>query len=146
MFLEISQNAQENTCTRVSFLIKLQAEAYNFIKKGVWYRYFPVNFVKFLRTTFLQNTFGWLLLNTYIGQNIKTINSKKLDGLLEKMVLLISDHVSIKMTFMAWTKWFNKKKHSTPMKVDIKMIPWIHLKRHQHKVKSEITSIKIIPH
>ena len=25
VFLEISQNSQENTCTRVSFLIKLQA-------------------------------------------------------------------------------------------------------------------------
>ena len=25
LFLEISQNSQENTCTRVSFLIKLQA-------------------------------------------------------------------------------------------------------------------------
>ena len=29
VFLEISQNSQENTCARVSFLIKLQA-AYNF--------------------------------------------------------------------------------------------------------------------
>ena len=27
MFLKISQNSQENTCGRVSFLIKLQAEA-----------------------------------------------------------------------------------------------------------------------
>ena len=33
MFLEISQNSQENICARVSFLIKLQAEACNFIKK-----------------------------------------------------------------------------------------------------------------
>ena len=36
VFLEISQNSQENTCARVSFLIK--------------------SFVKFLRTPFLQNT------------------------------------------------------------------------------------------
>ena len=34
MFLEISQNSQENTCIRVSFLIKLQASACNFIKKS----------------------------------------------------------------------------------------------------------------
>ena len=27
VFLEISQNSQENTCDKVSFLIKLQAEA-----------------------------------------------------------------------------------------------------------------------
>ena len=31
MFLQISQNSQENTCSRVSFLIKLQV--CNFIKK-----------------------------------------------------------------------------------------------------------------
>ena len=28
LFLEISQNSQENTCTRVSFLIKLKAEIF----------------------------------------------------------------------------------------------------------------------
>ena len=30
-------------------------------KKGLWHRGFPVNFVKFLRTPFLQNTSGELL-------------------------------------------------------------------------------------
>ena len=30
MFLEISQNLQENSCARVSFLIKLQASDCNF--------------------------------------------------------------------------------------------------------------------
>ena len=34
LFLEISQNSQENTCPRVSFLIKLQASAHICIKKG----------------------------------------------------------------------------------------------------------------
>ena len=29
MFLEISQNSQENTCARASFLIKLQAEVFS---------------------------------------------------------------------------------------------------------------------
>ena len=33
----------------------------NFIKKTLQYRCFPVNFEKFLRTPFLQNTFGRLL-------------------------------------------------------------------------------------
>ena len=33
VFLEVSQNSQENTCARVSFLIKLQVEACYFIKK-----------------------------------------------------------------------------------------------------------------
>ena len=40
VFLEISQNSQENTCARVSFLIKLH-----------WR--FPVNFTKFLKKNVL---------------------------------------------------------------------------------------------
>ena len=45
MFLEISQNSQGNTCTRLSFLIKLQAGA--FIKKE----------------TLAQGVFLWILQN-----------------------------------------------------------------------------------
>ena len=33
LFLEILQNLQENNCARVSFLMKLQVKANNFIKK-----------------------------------------------------------------------------------------------------------------
>ena len=33
VFSEISQSSQENTSAKVSFLIKLQAEAWNFVKK-----------------------------------------------------------------------------------------------------------------
>ena len=60
MFLEISQNSQENTCARISLLIKLQAST--LFKKSLWHRCFPVNFSKFLRTPFLQNTSRRLLL------------------------------------------------------------------------------------
>ena len=51
-----------NTCARDSFLIKLQARPATLLKKRLWYRCFPVNFEKFLRTPFLQNTSGRLLL------------------------------------------------------------------------------------
>ena len=44
VFLEISQNSQENTSARVSFLIKLQKRLCN--------RCFPVSFAKLLRTPF----------------------------------------------------------------------------------------------
>ena len=47
----------------VSFLMKLQASACNFFKMRLWHWYFPVNFAKFLRKPFLQNTFGRLLLS-----------------------------------------------------------------------------------
>ena len=44
VFLKILQNSQENTCVRVSFLIKLQAP----------HRCFPVNFAKIFRTPFYR--------------------------------------------------------------------------------------------
>ena len=57
VFLEISQNSRENTCARVSFLIKLQAlglRPATLLKKRLWHRYLPVNFVKFLRIFFYR--------------------------------------------------------------------------------------------
>ena len=49
VFSEISQNSQKNSFARVSSLMK-----FFLLKKRLWC--FPVNFAKFLRTTFLQNT------------------------------------------------------------------------------------------
>ena len=51
-FLNISQNSQEHICARASFLIK----------KRLWHRCFPVNFAKFSRIYFLENTSRRLLL------------------------------------------------------------------------------------
>ena len=53
---------QENTCARDSFLITLQAFA-TLLKKSLWHRCFPVNFEKFLRTSFLQSTSERMLLH-----------------------------------------------------------------------------------
>ena len=47
--LDILQNSQENTCARVSFLLKKKL---TLLKKRLWRRCFPVNFAKFLRTPF----------------------------------------------------------------------------------------------
>ena len=58
VFLEISQNSQENTCARVSFLIKLQAASATLLKKRLWHRCFPVNFAKFLRTLFTERVWA----------------------------------------------------------------------------------------
>ena len=52
VFLEISQNWQENTCAIVSFLIKLQAEACNFIKKETLAQVFSCQFCKISKNTF----------------------------------------------------------------------------------------------
>ena len=66
VFLETSQNTQENTCARVSFLINLQAwglRPATLWKKRLRRRCFPVNIVKFLRTPFLTEHLRWLLLD-----------------------------------------------------------------------------------
>ena len=46
VLLKISQNSQENTCARLSFLIKLQASS----TRDIWHGCFPVNFARFLET------------------------------------------------------------------------------------------------
>ena len=53
VFLEISQNSQENTCA--------PARPATLLKKRLSHRCFHVNFVKFLSTPFSQNT-SWQLL------------------------------------------------------------------------------------
>ena len=52
---------------RVSFSIKLQVvglRSATWLKKRLWHRCFPVNFMKFFRTPFAQNT-SWRLLLVY---------------------------------------------------------------------------------
>ena len=49
VFLKMSQNSQENIRVRV-------LRPPTLLKKRFWHRCFPVNFAKFLRTPFLQNT------------------------------------------------------------------------------------------
>ena len=65
---DVSQNSQENTCTTVSFLIKLIKNVvitlliqlisfsnnlfYSLLKKRLWQRCFPENFAKFLSKPF----------------------------------------------------------------------------------------------
>ena len=59
VFLGISQNSQENTCARASFLIKLQA----FAKKEALVQVFSVNFVKYVIARFFKELLRWLLLS-----------------------------------------------------------------------------------
>ena len=52
VLLEISQNSQENTCARVPFLIKLQAEVCNFIKKETLAQMFSCEICEISKNTF----------------------------------------------------------------------------------------------
>ena len=60
MFLKILQNSQENTSAS-HFLIKLQTLGPEI--KRPCHRFFPVNFAKFVRTSFLTEHLRWLLLS-----------------------------------------------------------------------------------
>ena len=70
VFSEISQNPQENTCARVSFLIKLQTSR---PQVRLSRRCFPVNFEKFLRTPFFIEHLWWLLLSYCKVDNMFTV-------------------------------------------------------------------------
>ena len=93
MFLEILQNSQENTCARVSFLIKLQAVPATLLKKRFWHGCFPVNFAKFLRTHFLQNTSGRLLLE-YVRLHLH-IQINNYNRYLKFFMLFLNWHMDI---------------------------------------------------
>ena len=56
VFLKISQNSQENTCARASFLIKLLAEACNFIKKEALAQVFSCEFCEIFKNTYFYRT------------------------------------------------------------------------------------------
>ena len=61
------------------------------LKKRLWHRCFPVNYEKFLRTHFLQNTIGGcFLLLIYINYSIVNFTSKTIWGY---MLLMISIHL-----------------------------------------------------
>ena len=55
-FLKISQNSQGKTCARVSFLIKLQASACNFIKKETLAQVFSCEFREIFKNTYFDRT------------------------------------------------------------------------------------------
>ena len=56
VFLEISENSQENTCARVSFVINLQASACNFMKKEALAQVFSCEFSEISKNIFFHRT------------------------------------------------------------------------------------------
>ena len=54
--LEISQNSQENICARLSFLIKLQVSAFNFIRKETLAQVFFSEFCNISKNPFSYRT------------------------------------------------------------------------------------------
>ena len=57
VFLNVSQNPQENTFARLSFLVKLQASTCNFIEKGTLAQAFSDELCEILKNTFFTEHF-----------------------------------------------------------------------------------------
>ena len=91
--LNISQYSQENICARVSFLIKLKAWGLQLYKKGDSGSCCPMNFVKFVRTSFfVEHRF------------LKTLKSRKI---LICFVLIICSYLLMKyIMYMALNNTF----------------------------------------
>ena len=77
-FLKISQNSQENTCVRVSFLMKLQVSACNFIKKETLAPVFSCEFCKMFNNTFITEH-----LRVTVSQGFVRIKCTKDRGVVE---------------------------------------------------------------
>ena len=91
LFLEISQNPQENTCARDSFLIKLQAAGATLLKKRLWHRCFSMNFAKFSRKTFFIEHIWWLLLYKIFREFVNIEKDTPLYLLFESKLFLESN-------------------------------------------------------
>ena len=79
VFLKISQNSQENTCDRVSLLLKLQSSACNFIKKETLAQVFSCQFSEiFKELLFLQNNSGGCFYILFKNKRNQTIGFLKL--------------------------------------------------------------------
>ena len=87
MFLEILQKSQEKTFSQV---------------KRLWYRQvLPVNFVKFLRTSFIIKQLCWLLL---ILWSLFNLNQKQTLEILTVVVVMMSKKVKVKW-ITPWWQW-----------------------------------------
>ena len=62
VFLNISQNSQENSCARVSFLIKFQVQTCNFIKNETLTQLFFYEFCEILKNSFFMEYLRYLRL------------------------------------------------------------------------------------
>ena len=87
VFSKFSQNSQENTCARVSFSIKLQAEAYNFIKKVTLAQLFSCEFCEYFENTFFIDYLWlcqWDTITQGIVRSLPSVNETSQHSLLKE--------------------------------------------------------------
>ena len=67
----MSQNSQENTCARVSFIIKLKASTRNFIKKDTLAQVFHCESCEIPKNTFSTEYLGATVSDVFRGYKIR---------------------------------------------------------------------------
>ena len=115
------------------FFKKVESEACNFIKKGLWHGCFPLNFAKFLRTLFLTEHNRWLFLANVNNVSLKT----------SKLVFLklsFSKHAAIRTCVNIYNR-FNRFKRIKCHKV---MSTWCDLSQLKNKTTSCVNTNQII--
>ena len=78
----------KHLCQNPSFNKVAGLRPATFLKKELWHRYFSVNFAKFLRTLFLQNTSGRLLLSVPIPSTLDSVFLWYFSGKWRNIVLI----------------------------------------------------------
>ena len=100
MFLKFSQNSQENTCARVSFLTELLASICKFITKETLARVFSGEFCEIFKKTFLRIPSGDCFWNSLLGhalgefcEKIKFYFSRTLSVIYSTKRILVSPYL-----------------------------------------------------
>ena len=71
IYKKFAKFTRNHLCQGLSFNKVAGLRSANLLKRDLWHMCFPVNFAKFLRTPFLQDTSGRLLLHQkYLKKNI----------------------------------------------------------------------------
>ena len=104
-----SKFRKESTSARVSFLIKVQASACNFIKRRLGHKCFPVSFANIYKNTFLTENVRWLLLKIS-NKDIRVISN---DIIMSSVMLILKVSWKSWHKFVAMKFWFQNGRLKT---------------------------------
>ena len=106
------KSAGKHVCQRLFFNKDVSLRSATLLKKRLWHWCFPVNFAKFLRTPFIQNTSGQLLLWTTASE---TSNTKYLE-LIKRRSKVQEKSMSCKRA-LNFGQWKSLSENYKPMRV-----------------------------
>ena len=97
VFLKSTQTSRKNICTRVSFLIKLQPWACNFIKKETLIQLFSGEFWEISKNTFFIEQLRWLLRTSHWYLEAEAYSEPYQTSKMELFPKIVKDFESFKI-------------------------------------------------